>query len=106
MGGCASQQAAPPPPAPPPPPVALGPDPCQMANSVSVIIDASNRQEIDRSFPKTHEVEVCKGRQTIVWYADGGNDLSILIGQGQPAHGKPQGNFQGSKQCGNVIDPT
>jgi len=113
-GGCASQQGANHPPAPPPPPATVppeppaepfGPDPCTMTNSVSVIIDAASRQAIDKSFPKTHEVEVCKGRQSIVWYADGGKDLSLAIGQGQPAHGKPRGNFLGKLACGNVVDP-
>lgn len=104
--GCATQTHMPAP-APPPPPLdpSIAPDPCTMTNSVSVIIDAASKQSIDKSFPKTHEVEVCKGKQSIVWYADGGKDLSLAIGQGLPAHGKPKGNFLGKLDCGNVIDP-
>jgi hypothetical protein len=111
MTGCATRQAVPQPaPPPPPPPDADTPSaqcaPWQEKFSSSVFIDAKNTASIDKTFRKDHEVEVCKGKQVIVWYAEGGKDLKIVIEQGKSIpSGKKRGTFDGSIDCGNVYKP-
>lgn len=103
LAGCATQANLP----PPPPPAATPPNPCDMTNSVSVIINAQNRSTIDNTFPKDHKVEVCRttGKQAVVWYAENGKGLAIEIGKGQLPPGQKAGKFVGPLTCGDVVKP-
>jgi hypothetical protein len=76
----------------------------EASNSVSVIIDARSEGTLRASLPKTHEVEVCKGKQSLVWFASHGSDMRVELDRDKDASiPEPnRGRAADKPRCGDV----
>lgn len=70
--------------------------------AIPVMIDATNMDSVDKTLPETHLVEVCKGKHSLVWFAEDGEDLLVSVLETKGGN-QSNGKLAERMRCGNVV---